>query len=78
MAIGDNNWERWRGEVDTRSDAMEEDLRNLFDWKHDHEEEHGRLSQRLTSVETKMLFFAALAAAAGAAVPEIIAAMARK
>ena len=80
--IGENSWERWRGEHEARVSSMEDDVQNLWRWRAEHEAEaankYQRILERLTSVETKLVFFAAMAAAIGAMMPGVLAAIAKR
>ena len=64
----DNGWERWRGEIDARLDDAEDAVRSLHRFKEDAE-------KRIVAMETKMIFFAAMAAALGAMLPNAFAAV---
>lgn len=72
-------WERWCGQHEARIDGIEDDMKALFHWREQHEAEGQRkyvsIMERLTSVETKLVFFAAIAAALGSMIPGVFAAI---
>mgnify|MGYP001320327193 CR=1 FL=1 len=75
----DHGWERRCGEHGIRLERTEDDVRTLFTWKDHHEADsqrrHLTIMERLTSVETKLIFFAAIAAALGSMLPNVFAAL---
>ena len=81
MAPGPNEpgWDRWCGQHEARIDGIEDDLKAFWEWKEHHESDsqrrHLRVMERLTSVETKLIFFAAIAAAIGSMLPGVFAAI---
>jgi len=76
---GDPGWERWCGQHEARITGIEEDVKSIFHWREKFESDtqarHTALIERITSVETKLIFFAALAAALGSMIPSVVAAM---
>lgn len=68
VPTGGNGWERWRGEIDARLDDSEESLRALWRFKEEAE-------RKIVAMETKIVFFAAIAAALGAMLPGALAAV---
>ena len=64
-----NDWERWRGETETRLDVTETSITDLWKWCRDHEHDVSRMKadilQRLAVVETKVAVYAAIGAALG-------------
>jgi hypothetical protein len=75
----DPGWERWCGQHEARITGIEDDVKALFHWRDAHEAEEQRkytaIVERLTSVETKLIFFAAIAAAVGSMLPNVLAAV---
>ena len=63
--LGDNGWERWRGASDVRIKELEDELKLIQFWKDD-------TSKRIAVLETKMVVFAALAAALGSMIPSVL------
>jgi len=74
----DPGWERWCGQHEARITGIEDDVKAIFHWREKHESDiqsrHLAIMERLTSVETKLIFFAAIAAALGSMIPTVLAA----
>ena len=79
MDSKDQAWERWCGQHEARIDGLEDDMKAISNWRDQHEESAQRkyvsITERLTSVETKLIFFAAIAAAIGSMLPGVFAAI---
>jgi hypothetical protein len=75
----DHGWERWCGQHEARIGGIEDDVKALFLWREKFEGEaqrnHVSVIERLKSVETKLVFFTAVAAAAGSLLPSLVSAM---
>lgn len=75
----DPGWERWCGQHEARITGIEDDVKAIFHWREKFEADamsrHTSIMERLTSVETKLVFFAAMAAALGSMIPSVVAAV---
>jgi hypothetical protein len=60
-----NGWERWRGKIDSRLDDAEDSVKSLWNFKES-------ADRRIAVMETKMVIFAAIAAALGAMLPGVV------
>lgn len=66
-----NGWERWRGGADAKFNDLENSMKALLRFKEDGE-------RRISILETKMVVFAALAAAIGAMLPGVVSAIVKQ
>jgi hypothetical protein len=67
--------DNWLGRTDERLEDAEDQLDKLWEKVAESEERHQRTGERLVSVETKLIFFAAIAAAVGGMIPSALAAL---
>lgn len=71
----DSSWERRCGEHDARLSGVEDSVKTLFARDAEAQNRYVKIMERLTSVETKLVFFTAIAAAAGSLLPSIVSAV---
>jgi hypothetical protein len=75
----DHKWEIRCGQHEARLNGVEDDVKALFVWREKYEsavqDRHIAIIERLKSVETKLVFFTAVAAAAGSLLPSLVSAM---